>query len=200
MNMKEKKEYFRHKIYGIGLTSSVKNHNEQDYKEFLELFKNHPEYPEKIQGIVDVFIVRNKMTPKYYELGIIKDDGTTDNISYLACCKIKHDKSKNLKESMRYCIKPQIDEFRKNNKLECVSCGSLLNIEIDHNEPSFKKLYDDFIEMNPNIPSSFDNTYFNSACFKEVDKDYNELWYDYHLKHANLQCLCKKCNLSKKRI
>ena len=38
----------------------------------MELFTNHPEYPEKVEGVVDVGIIRNKLNPKYYELEIIK--------------------------------------------------------------------------------------------------------------------------------
>ena len=43
--LKAKKEYFKNKIYRIGLCSSVKEKYEEDYYEFLELFKCHPEYP-----------------------------------------------------------------------------------------------------------------------------------------------------------
>jgi hypothetical protein len=198
--MKEKKEYYKNMIYRIGLISSVKNNDINDYNVFLDLFKNHPEYPQKIDGIIDVCIVRNKMNPKYYELNIIKEDGTIDNISYLSCCKVQHDEMKNLKSAMRYAIKPQIDHYRSNNVNVCQSCNSSKNIEIDHFDPSFKKLYTDFIEINPNIPKEFQDTYFNSACFKEEDREFEESWCQHHLKYAKLQCLCKKCNLSKKRF
>lgn len=200
MALKERQQYFKNKIYSIGLTQSVKNHNEQDYNEFLGLFKNHPDHPKKTEGISDIFIVRNKMNPKCYELGILKDDGTSDNISYLACCKTKQDELKSLKAAMRYSIKPQIDEFkRKNNVSKCVYCGSFSNIEIDHDEPSFKKLFEDFLAKNQNFPTVFAETYYNTASFTENDKDFHEKWYKYHWTHAKLQPLCKKCNMTKKK-
>ena len=51
----------------------------------MDLFSNHPEYPEKVRDVIDISIIRNKLNSKYFELQIKKADDTTDNISYRYC-------------------------------------------------------------------------------------------------------------------
>ena len=37
----------------------------------------------------------------------------------------------------------------------------------------FKQLYDDFLKQNTlTVLTEFDNTYFNSAMFKDIDKEF----------------------------
>ena len=54
---KAKKEFIQKIIKDIGLCNSIKNKHPESYKIFLELFKNHPEYPEKIKDITDLKLV-----------------------------------------------------------------------------------------------------------------------------------------------
>jgi hypothetical protein len=197
MTKKELIEYYKTLIYKVGLCQSLKTNHFDIYLEFMDLFTNHPDYPEKIKNVVDISIVKNKLN-KYLELHIIKDDDTTDNISY-RCCINKPSKDRNLKNAMRYAIFPQIFEFKnKCEFLECYFCKSKENIEIDHNI-LFKILYDDFTKDRNDIPLSFDDNYYNSAVFKKDDKQFQNDWIEYHKKNAILQCLCKTCNLKRER-
>ena len=64
----------------------------------------------------------------------------------------------------------------------------------------FKNLYDDFLSQNTlTIPTEFDNTYFNSAMFKDIDKEFKNSWSNYHKNHALLRCLCSSCNLTRSK-
>lgn len=194
MNKTQQLKYFRKMINDIGLCDSLKSHYNDVYEELIKLFENHPEYPEKIDNVVDISIVHNKLNKNYFELQIIKNDGTTDDISYIKCIQ-KPSKDSNLKSAMRYAILDQILEFKNNcDELICEICKSEQNIQIDH-IILFKTLYNDFLSQNTlPIPTTFDSTYYNSAMFKRVDVEFEKSWSDYHKQHAILRCLCNKCN------
>ena len=146
MTKKELIEYYKKMIYKIGLCPSVKLNHFDIYLELMNLFTNHPDYPEKIENVIDIAIVKNKLNFKYLELQIIREDNTVDNISY-RCCINKPNKDINLKNAMRHAIHSQILQFRNNcDILECVLCKSKDNIhwQIDH-IILFKTLYDEFL-------------------------------------------------------
>ena len=198
MTKKEQLDYFKKRLNIIGLCPSLKKHHTYFYNELMDLFKNHPEYPKKIENVIDIAIERNKQNPSFYEYKIIKSNGDTDNISY-RCCINKPCKDNNLKNAMRYAVENQILEFRNNcNILECEFCKSRQNIHIDHIKP-FKELYDDFLKDRNDIPSIFDDNYYNSAKFQEIDEDFENEWSEYHKNNATLRCLCRKCNTGRNK-
>ena len=57
----------------------------EDFNDFMELFKNHPEYETKLKNVVDLCIIHNKKNKKYFEINLIKQDGSLEDISYLRC-------------------------------------------------------------------------------------------------------------------
>ena len=101
---------------------------------------------------------------------------------------------------MRYAIKEQILDYKDRcDELICAICGSEDYIQIDH-VILFKTLYNYFLSQNTlPIPTEFDNTYFNSAMFKDDDDKFKKSWYEYHKQHAVLRCLCNKCNLTRSK-
>ena len=76
VNKGEKIKYYQ-QILNKGICKSLFNERNEDYKELVELFQNHPEYPYKLRELNDICIVRNKRNSKYYEFNIIRKDGTT---------------------------------------------------------------------------------------------------------------------------
>ena len=200
MSKNQKLAYYRKLIYDIGLSKSLKQYHNDVYHQFMDLFKNHPEYPSsKFENVVDIAIVENKLVKKYFELQLIKSDGTNDNVSYKACI-YKPSEDNSLKNAMRYAIKDQILEYRNTcDKLICEMCKSEQNIQIDH-VIQFKQLFDNFLLQNTlPIPTQFDDNYYNSAMFKDDDVKFNNSWSTYHKKHAILRCLCSKCNLTRNK-
>ena len=196
MTKKELINYYKNIIYKIGLCSSVKTNYFDIYLELMELFTNHPDYPDKIKDVVDIAIVKNKLNYKYLELQIIRDDKTIDNISYI-CCINKPTKDRNLKSAMRYAIRTQILEFKNScDIIECGFCKSKEDIHIDH-IILFKSLYDDFIKDRKDIPIIFDDNFYNACMFKKEDEIFKNEWIEYHKINASLRCLCKTCNLKR---
>ena len=101
---------------------------------------------------------------------------------------------------MRYAILDQILEYKNGcDELICKICKSEQNIQIDH-LILFKTLYEDFLNQNTlPIPTTFDTTYYNSAKFKDADKEFETSWSNYHKNHAILRCLCNKCNQTRSK-
>jgi hypothetical protein len=198
--MAKKLKYFKCKINEIGLCCSVKNEHNELYCELMEIFKSHPGYPELFLNVVDVSIAYNKINPiKCYELQLIKSNKTSEVVSYRKCFQ-KPTKDIDLKHAMRYGIKDQILDYKDScDELICAICRSEQNIQIDH-MILFKKLYNHFLSQNTlPIPTEFDNTYFNSAMFKDDDVEFKNSWYEYHKQHDILRCLCNKCNLTRSK-
>ena len=50
MTKKELIEYYKNLIYKIGLCTSVKSNHFEVYLELMDLFTNHPDYPEKLES------------------------------------------------------------------------------------------------------------------------------------------------------
>ena len=198
--MNRKLDYFRTKINNIGLCSSIKKKDEMFYDELMEIFKLHPEYPEVCLNVVDVAIAYNKINPKKcYELQMIKNNKTSQPVSYRKCF-IKTTNDIYLKHSMRYAILDQVLEYKNGcDELVCEICGSEQYIQIDH-VILFKQLFDDFLSQNTlPVPTTFDSTYYNSAKFKDADKEFETSWSKYHKEHAILRCLCNKCNQTRSK-
>ena len=201
MNTSTKKERlnkYKNYLNSIGLCASIKTNHPYIYNDMVELFKNHPEYPNKITRMVDLCIKQNTRNSKYYEFNIIKDDGSTEDISY-RCCINKRPKNHDLNSAMRSAIEDQIIDFRNSivNK-KCEFCSSCDNIEVDHIY-LFKKLCLDFLKNKKDIPNSFDDGKYNQAIFKKSDENFENEWKEYHKINSFLRFLCKKCNASRNK-
>ena len=196
VNKSDKIKHYQ-QILNKGVCKSLLLEREEDYKELVELFQNHPEYPHKLRDLKDICIVRNKRNSKYYEFNLMRDDGTTEDISYRACIN-ERNINKNLYDAMRDCIDPQIQSFRKNNIMRCEFCDTTEEIHIDH-IIMFKELTDNFLKNKNHIPTVFDDNNYNGAMFKDIDKEFSKEWYNYHLENAQLRPLCKCCNLTRKK-
>lgn len=196
VNKNDKIKYYK-QILNKGLCKSLLNERKEDYKELVELFINHPEYPYKLRNLSNICIVYNKKNSKYYEFNLIRDDGTFEAISYMSCIN-EQNINKNLYGAMRDYIDPQIKLFRKNSIMKCDICNKTNDIHIDH-IILFKELTDNFLKNKINIPTDFDDNYYNGAMFKDKDKEFANQWFKYHLENAKLRPLCKSCNLTRRK-
>jgi len=192
------KKHVREMVYQIGICDSVKEKYPQEFLDFCELFKRHPDYPDKFIGFVDIKI--NKSTVFNDLVVYIIKNGEIDDVSVMNKCITGKPKD-NLKIAMRVSIQPQIDDYKKNIYIKkCELCGEIDKIEIDHHSEiaPFAKLYSDFMALNTlPIPTSFNNTKSHMKCFKELDYTFEETWIQYHKEHAILRMLCRRCNSSR---
>jgi hypothetical protein len=193
------KAHFRETIDRIGECDSVKTKHSHAFLEFCEVFKRHPNYPDKFVGLVDIMQGYNNNQLVVY---IIKANGDIDNVSVMNSCITGKPKD-NLKIAMRVAIQPQIYEFKNSQtRYICELCNETERIEIDHHSEKmpFAKMYNDFMEINKlPLPTSFDDTISHIKCFKETDNEFKNNWAVYHKKNAILRMLCRSCNGSQPR-
>lgn len=191
LNKTMKTNYFKAKLRK-GLCKSLKVERNEDFIDFMELFKNHPDYQTKLKDVIDLTIVFNKRNHNFFEINLVKSNGDIEDISYRYCINERCE-NYNLNSALRYTIEPQILEFRKTNILICEFCNSKENIHIDH-IILFKILANNFLKTKKYIPIDFDDNEYNGCKFKKEDEDFKNEWFDYHKHNAKLRCLCSKCN------
>ena len=136
-----------------------------------------------------------------YCLGLRREDDSLESVtakSYLTCFgKGTQTDEERLHSAMRYEIKYQSEEYRKNNQhiQECFdcSCPKEAGLDVDHIIP-YKKIVKSFFETH-------NEDEFKKAINKEeqglywrLRKDHRKIWCEYHKKHAEFQLLCKECH------
>jgi len=199
--------YTRKILTDIGVTNSLKKYNTEYFDYFISLCKRHPHSNEKLKQFVDFQICRDALNPRGMALNIINDDGSSTEISWKICVtgKAKTSKSK-FNAALRQCISNQIKDFRNKSDLsfckEC-KCSLFQNIShIDHYEPQFAQLVDDFVDLNKELIVSIPTEYKKKeitfeTLFKDEDSWIGKLFEEYHLKNATLRVLCEKCNITR---
>jgi hypothetical protein len=193
---KSLKAYFRKIMDEIGFCESIKTHFPLYYDEICELFKRHPENKSKMFGMVDIKL-QNHLQFNNRCFFILYENGKLDNISYNLCISGKP--KNNLKMVMRSSIKPQIDDFRINNKLVCEFCESKKEPQIDH-IIHFEKIYQDFLKVNvEQVPTAFIKNLYYVNSFRDEDKPFETAWVKYHKENATLRVLCRNCNIKREK-
>jgi hypothetical protein len=177
----------------IGVCDSIKELHPEYFIFFLQLFKRHPEYPEKIAGLVDIKIQRNPIFKKNLEVVMIKENNIFEDISICKACITGKGKD-NLKEALREAIVPQIMKYKNNNDVwYCDICNSSEKIQIDHVNPQFEEMIYNFCQGKL-LPTKFDDNSAHQAIFRNCDREFKDEWINYHQKNAILRPLCQSCN------
>jgi hypothetical protein len=196
LTQKAQLDYYR-KILNKGLCSSLFKERNDDYKDLMFLFTKHPEYPYKTRDVIDINITQNTLNTRALQFNLIRKNGDIEDISYRYCI-VKPKDNHRFIGAMRSCIKPQITSFRKTNLSICQFCGETENIHIDHIY-TFKNLVNDFLLINPDKPTLFNQNTDNQHIFRKEDANFANKWFQYHKLNATLRPLCAKCNLSRKK-
>ena len=187
----------------VGFTNSLKTTDVEVYRAFLELFKRHHSYPRKLDFVVDVKVVPNRLLPTCYELNLVKSKNGqewVENISYRACCTPSSGGPKDaIKRAMRNAIVGQLMDFRRSNVHVCALCRGRQSIEVDHHTPTFAELYRAFIDGRDDVPVEFSKGENYLVGFRDTDEAFASAWRAYHAEHATLRLLCRTCNLSTRR-
>lgn len=202
----ECEKYTRKLLTEVGVTDSVKIKSEDTFHFLLLLCKRHPDYIKKLQHFSDFNIQYDTLNTKALALNIVNKDGSYTTISWKTCVTGKNTSNKTMFNSaLRVNIESQIFYFKKNTDLSfCKLCNCSLNLgcHIDHEEPQFQQLVDNFIHKNKiDIPTDYNKKEFTSQpLFKIKDKWIGTAFETYHLEHAKLRVLCPTCNLTRKKL
>lgn len=206
-NFKTKKDaqnFVRKFIINIGCKDIYPKDHE--YKLLEDLINNHPKSKDKIGSGIKCFrIQKNHLNPKCLETIIERNDGSIIDFSWVKCSTSSSNSIiDNFKAAMRQYVSVDIQKFKRDSEMKCVFCDHIGDVSsdfhVDHDNPSFKQLCEDFIKLHPNYPKIFDddsNTHI--SIFKKEDKEYADRWRHYHNEKAKLQILCAPCNLQKSK-
>lgn len=201
--------YFREEILKkVGYTNSVKEANLELYNIIKDVLKNHPDALTK--GVVDEFnniilkdiiLVENLTNKGTYHMQIINKDDKYVDISWnKAITKKETSCIDKLKSALRQSIFYQIKNFRDITEKICSLCKSTNNLEVDHENPTFKQLVEQFL-INKTYPTIFNKIDRNTEnknesyyIFVEENKEFENEWKNFHLKNSKLRFLCKICH------
>ena len=119
-------------------------------------------------------------------------DRTTIDFSWVYCCQFRVKSSmNNLTTAMRQAIAPDTIRFKKSHL-------DYSEYHVDHNDPPFRTIRDNFINIEKELPTTFKDcpkTYL--AIFKDEDSEIKNKWIKYHNENCTLQILCRECNIEK---
>lgn len=161
-----------------------------------DVLKLHPRWGSRLDDIIKARVRTSRLngSPELQ----ISINQRWFTISWLACVQpTLYTRRDSLKVAMRSSIYDQIRRFRstQNNQL-CERCSSVSNIQVDHVIP-LNTLIQSFQEsINVPAPASFTYVRRTHAVTLPPGK-YRKLWREFHDKYAQLQFLCKTCNLRK---
>jgi hypothetical protein len=186
------------------------NKIEKDNEHFIffnDLIKNHPDFESK-QGIgIDYFyIIPSPLTKQGYQTMIKHPDGNETSFRWRSCCEFREKNTNEyLTKAMRTAVKEIVIQYKREQcELICNICKNknepYEKYEVDHDNPSFKKLKDDFLCITTiPIPSSFAKIEkINLTIFKDQDTNFENDWIKYHNENCRFQILCSGCNQRKR--
>lgn len=126
-------------------------------------------------------------------LWVLYDADCWESLSWRKCISPKTDIQTRY-SAMRFSIADDIHELRGTLGAECETCGSLENLQVDHKNPTFKQIADEFIASNGmfEIINNHDG-----AGWVFCNKDSEAGWIAFHASRATYQMLCGSCNASK---
>jgi len=194
-------EHTKNIIYQLGCCDICPEHDKFSF--FMDLLRNHQSFDNKIGCGVSHFEIKPNAYNCYaLATDICRKDGSIVDFSWKSCAESTFKGYKqHLQSALRESIKYQIYQFREKSKsadfsLCCANCKSEQFCQVDH-VISFKSLTERFLADNK-PPQKFDeNLETHEVIFRKSDKPFQDKWEDFHEKNADLQILCRSCNLSK---
>jgi len=176
-----------------------------DYEFLMNLFRQHPHYSIKAgSGIKDIVIYLTEFKNRCFY--IIRDDGTSTDISYLVCINGAGTKKSDINRACRSAIHPVIVKYRNENVVSgttvCPISGEILtydNVHIDHYDLTFQELF------NLWLKGKDINWLHSKLNITTADAEHQVFFTDmaiivnfinFHNQHTHLRAVSKIANLS----
>jgi hypothetical protein len=178
------------------------NKNHKDYKFWYDLYSRHSNRKDVLHKNNGFRISLDITCNLTNQISSIDTDGTEHIFSWRKCISGKcSNDNERLIDAFREAINYEIFNFRNNNNIICVKCGSNNKCEIDHKDIDFIDLVKSFLheieKENINIPTKFDSNKIGQNCFTKEDYNIKNRWINYHNQYATLQVLCIDCHNKK---
>lgn len=183
--------------------------NQSDIEFLMDLFRNHAEWELKCNGkkIKSIAVRYTEKGTKCFWL--IREDDTMTKISYTSCIKPVSKKA-NVKRACRTAEEPRILEYKQSLTFPIVYTldekttvlTSLEEVDIDHFNPDFDVLVDEWVRMNGGYDKLFN--FVNKVDDKDIitrftDPKLSESFAEYTRKHGEIRAISKCDNRSTRR-
>jgi hypothetical protein len=182
------------------------NREHDAFVDILEIMMAQDQWLNKLDTIQAFKVTRSRLNKALLLQVRVNNFARWLTVSWRKGSSKKRKEEDPLQSAFRHSIYRQIMLWKKTfSPGECEECKDVqhahLQLHVDHKNPSFLQLTKDFLEkpINKEVPTEFDYHYKGGRKFKKIDNRFKQRWQNYHRKHAVLQWLCRKCNLSKKR-
>ena len=104
--------------------------------------------------------------------------------------------TKNVTQAMRRAIRQQVDNYAVLAPSECVSCGAISGLGVDHKTKAFTKIAANFRTDYPHLNYDLANS-LNGSGWELQAEQTSLAWQQYHAEQADYQILCGPCNSRK---
>jgi len=181
----------------------------KDRRDVESLIRNHPRAKEKIGiGIKFIKVINSLYGAKCFQF--IREDNTTDTVSYTKCINCGVSNFLKFNEACRLSITPFMVQIKKNYFTKdglikepaiCQLTGEVMffsDAQVDHRQPmTFSQIIDRFIELKSIDVDKIE--YETQGTFGHVFKDkcLEKEFIDYHNKKAVLNVIKKSANQAK---
>lgn len=172
----------------------------ETFKQFLTIMAAQPQWAHKLDNIIAFRVVRRK---RYKSLLL--------QIKVIRCAKWLtvswkkgvHTKRKApdpLKQAMRNAVSRQSRSWGRDHwdGKKCVECESTELLQVDHMDPQFHEIRDNFLVDFTNLPKDFKQGP-KGSYFLPTDSSFSTKWKKYHKSLAEYQWLCRSCNCKKQK-
>ena len=195
-------ELWRKGIIKLGEETQLRNSQVQDL--FDRFFVDHDWMKRKTKdrSIRNYILIRDDYGG--YCLGFQFEDDSYESITAkdMLTCFGKGTISDDARflSAMRYEVKYQSEEFRRNNDhvTECFDCCAPREsgLQVDHMIP-FKQILADFLKLHDKEEMKKRMSKAEEQFYWRLDERDRKLWCDYHKLHAKFQLLCTYCHKAK---
>lgn len=179
----------------------------EDHEFLQSLIEMHPQYEEKFRCGIQSFFVEKAAKWNNHCFYLKRVDGSTEHFSFKECLKPSTPHQK-FQTACRNAIKTQRDEARRSflgtDSWPTDSQGRPLptsEVDIDHEEPQFKKIVEDFIfhrKLDVEAVRYIEDGDRNFTTLFE-DSILHAEFEEYHRRVAVLRPLSKQANIRRKR-
>ena len=167
----------------------------KDVSFLTNLLSRHPKSLQKLGVGLKEFSVRKNGND--FCFWITRIDDTSEDFSYISC--ISPPSIQTIQnEAFRNEIRPQIQEFRdlSGDSSVCPVCRLIKTVfHVDHDCPLFHDLVTKFNSTQTHCNLETMKNKQDQIIF--IDRNFAQLWIEYHQNFASLRIICSDCNLSR---
>ena len=159
-------------------------------------------------GLQSIVRITEPLYGKYRGFKLVRIDGSYTDISYILSNITKKNLLRDLKQSLRVAIEPQLNAFKlsqlaENPQMKCPFTSESLyygHSHVDHHEPTFEQLVSTFVQMHnlddQRIKEVISQPADNQLLSELTDESLKQSFCEFHEKNAKLRLLSPLGNLS----